>query len=58
MFPLSGGNKKDNLSLSFVLGPKHWITPQKSWIPNIFQDISFQQTSADTGISTTTFSNL
>ena len=61
MFPLQGGgvgSKKVHLSLSCVLGPKHLIT-SKSRIPNMFQDITFKQTSADAGINTPTFfSNL
>lgn len=58
MSPLQGGGKKVNHSLSFVLGSKHLITPKKSQIPNMFQNISFKQTSADAGIKTPTLGNL
>ena len=42
MFPLQGGSKEVNHSLGFVLGSKHLVTPKKSQIPNMFQDISFK----------------
>ena len=57
MFPLQGGGKKVYHSLSFVLGSKHLITP-KSQISNMFQNVSFKQTSADAGINTLTFGYL
>ena len=40
MFPLQGGSKKVNHSLSFLLGPKHLKTSKKSQITNMFQHIS------------------
>ena len=51
MFPLQGGSKKINHSLSFVLGPQKPSTSD-SWIPNTFQDIRFEQTLVDIGINT------
>ena len=47
-----------NRSLNFVLGPKSLITTQKRQIPNIFQDVRFKQTSADSDINTPSFTNL
>ena len=58
MFPLQGESKKVGHSLNFVLSPKHLISPKNCWIPNVFQDISFKQTSADAGINIPNFSNL
>lgn len=50
--PTSRGKQtKVNHSLSFVLGSKHLITSKKSQIPNMFQDVSFEQTLPDAGFN-------
>ena len=55
MFPFQGGSQEVNHSEFCVLGPKYLITPRKNQISNIFQDISFKHTLADTGINTPAF---